>query len=185
MDVARGTRLNSDRLLRGVFGIIFIILAINLTAWGARPHYKWMIAGVVSYLVVFNIKYLLVDHKTYSLSSVTDPTSLIAGSVMNAGIALFVGWLLFLLGTRTYRSKPRQAADTTMRFILVTLSILAIPIVVHFAINGAVLTWTLPDYLTSFLGLLFLIQTLMVAAMGLFLTGFTALVGMFGNQRTY
>jgi Type I phosphodiesterase / nucleotide pyrophosphatase len=185
MDAARETRLNSDRILRGVFGIIFIILAINLTAWGARPHYKWMIAGVVSYLVVFNIKYLLVDHKTYSLSSATDPSSLIAGLVMNAGIALFVGWLLFLLGTRAYRFKPRKAADTTMRFILVTLSILAIPIAVHFALNGPVLTWTLPDYLISFLGLLFLIQTLMVAAMGLFLTGFTALVGMFGNQSSY
>lgn len=185
MEAARETRLNSMRLLRGVFGIIFIILALNLAAWNARPHYPWMFFAVFIYLVIFNIKYLLVDHKTYSLSSVHDPTILITNTLMTTAIALFVGWLIALLGTKAYQFKPRQVAQTTLAFILVLLSFLVIPIAVHYVLNGATVTWTLPDYLTSFLGLLFLIQTMMVAAMGLFLTGFSTLIGLFANQKSY
>lgn len=185
MTAARTTRLNSVRILRGAFGLVFLIVVINLAAWRARPNYTWMLAGVVTYLVVFNIKYLLIDRKSYSLSSVHDLMVLLTNTMMTTVIALFVAWLLALLGTKSYQLKPRKAADATLSFILVTLSILSIPIAVHFALNGPTVTWTLPDYLTSFLGLLFLLQSLIVAGMGLFLIALSALIGVFAHQRSY
>lgn len=183
IDAAREARLNSQRILRGIFAIVFVILIVNLAAWHAKPHFSWLLGGVVTYLAVFNLKYAVFDHKTYSLSSVLGATNLIVTSALTTFIALVVGWLLVLLGTKAYQFRPRQAANTTLKFILTTLSILAIPIFIHYVINGATVTWALPNFLVSFLGLLFLIQTMMVAVIGLVLTGLSALIGLFAHER--
>jgi hypothetical protein len=183
MDTARDSRLNREQLPRGIFAIIFVILIINLASWYARPHFAWFLAGVVTYLVVFNVKYIYIDHKTYSLSSVLDATNLIVSTAITTFIALVFAWLLVLLGTKTYKYNAHQAASTAMKFILTTLSILSIPIFIHYVINGAIVTWTLPDFLTSFLGLLFLIQFLMVAIIGILLVGLSALMGFVFNRK--
>ena len=183
MDTARDSRLNREQLPRGIFAIIFVLLIINLASWYARPHFAWFLAGVVTYLVVFNVKYIYIDHKTYSLSSVLDATNLIVSTAITTFIALVFAWLLVLLGTKAYKYNAYQAASTAMKFILATLSILSIPIFIHYVINGAIVTWTLPDFLTSFIGLLFLIQSLMVAIIGILLVGLSALMGFIFNRK--
>jgi hypothetical protein len=183
MDAARGTRLNSERIPRGILAIIFVILVVYLVVWYARPYLMWILGGIVTYLVIFNIKYILLDHKTYSLSSVVDASNLIVTTAVTTVIALVLGWLLVMFGTKAYQFKNYHAGNTTMKFILTTLSILFIPIFVHYVINGATVTWTLPDFLTSFLGMIFLIQTLIVAAIGLVLAGISALIGIFARKK--
>jgi len=183
MDEARDSRLYNERLPRGILAILCVILFINLAAWNARPHFSWFLVGVVTYLIIFNIKYILIDHKTYSLSSVLDSTDLIVTSAITTFIALVVAWLVILVGTKAYQYGSQQAASTTMKFILTTLSVLSIPIFIHYVINGATVTWTLPDFLTSFLGLLFLIQTLIIAAIGLMLVVFSALIGFITQKK--
>jgi len=182
MDATRESLLDDQRVPRGIIAISLFLLFVNLAAWHAKPNYSWMLVGIIGYLMIFNIKYILIDHKTYSLSSVHDPTNLIASTALTTLIALFVAWLLVLLGTKGYLLRPRKAAILTLKFILATLSILSIPIFVHFAINGAIVTWTLPNFLTSFLGLLFLIQVLIVSVIGLFFTGISAMVGFFAHK---
>ena len=183
IDTARETRLSNDRLPRGVIAIAFIILVLNLAAWQDRPYVSWMLGGVVVYLIVFNLKYILLDHKTYSLSSVTGATDLLVSSAMTTLISPIIGWLFVLVGTKAYRFRPLKAASTTLKFILTTLAVLAIPIVIHYAVNSATVTWALPNFLISFLGLLFLIQTLMVSAIGLVLTGLSAFIGIFVHEK--
>jgi hypothetical protein len=183
MDVARDSRLNREQLPRAIFAIIFVVLIINLAGWYARPPLAWFLVGVATYVVVFNVKYLFIDHKTYSLSSVLDATNLIVSTAITTLIALVFAWLLVLLGTKAYKYNARQAAITAIKFILTTLSILAIPIFIYYVINGALVNWTLPDFLTSFLGLLFLIQSLMVAIIGILLVGFSALMGFIFNRK--
>jgi hypothetical protein len=185
MDAARESRLNSERLFRGIVAIIFILFIINLAAWFAKPYFSWFLMGILIYLIVFNIKYLFVDYKTYSLSSVIDSTNLINSTALTTFIALLFAWFVVLLGTKAYRLKARQAAIRTMKFILTALSILSIPIFIHYVINGAIVGWTLPDFFTSFLGLLFLIQVLMVSVIGLILMGFSALIGFIFNKQRY
>ncbi len=185
MDAARESRLSDQRLPRGIVSILFIILIVNLAAWRAKPYFSWFLLGILIYLVAFNIKYVLIDHRTYSLSSVSDATSLILSTGLTTFIALVIAWLFMLLGTKAYKFRPRLAANTTLNFILATLSILSIPIFIHFVINGATVTWTLPDFLSSFLGLLFLIQTLMVGVIGLILIGLSALIGFFAPRNYY
>jgi len=181
MNAARDSLLDNQRLPRGIIAIVLAFLFINLAAWHARPYYSWMLVGVVAYLLIFNIKYILIDQKTFSLSSVIDASNLIGSTALTTLIALFVGWLLVLLGVKGYQLRPRKAAALTLKFILTTLSILSIPIFVHYAVNGAIVTWTLPNFLISFLGLLFLVQILIVSMIGLFFTGLSALVGFFGH----
>ncbi len=183
MAAAREARLNAQRFPRGIIAFASLFLLISLSARFAGPYYRWTLIGVISYLLVFNIKYILIDHKTYSLSSVISSTNLIASTALTTLLALFVGWLIVILGTKIYQLKPRKAAEMTFKFIFTTISILSIPILVHYVINGAVVTWTLPDFLTSFLGLIFLIQALMVAAIGLFLAGISPLLGYFAHGK--
>jgi hypothetical protein len=183
MEAARQALLDNQRLPRGIIAIVLVLLFINLIAWSAKPNYGWMVLGALAYLVVFNIKYVFFDEKTYSLSSVVGANNLIASTALDTLIALFVGWFLVLLGAKIYRMSPRKAANVTIKFILTTISILSIPVFVHYVVNGAIVTWTLPDFLFSFLGLLFLIQILMVAAIGIFFTGIASLVGLFGHGR--
>jgi len=183
MEAARESRLTSQRIPRGIIAFVIVFLFNTLAGLYAKPYYKWMLIGVIGYLLAFNLKYILLDHKTYSLSSVIDATNLITSTALNTLIALFIGWLLAILGTKIYQLKPRKGAELTLKFIFVTLSILSIPIFIHYVINGATVTWTLPNFLFSFMGLIFLIQTLMVAAIGLFLTGISPLLGYFAHGK--
>ena len=175
---AREALLDSQRIPRALIAIVILIILLNVAAWHARPYYGTMLLGVIGYLGVFNIKYLLIDHKTYSLSSVVDAMNLIASTALTTLLALLVGWLIVLIGTRIYQYKPRKAADVSMKFILVVLSIFCIPILVHYAFNGAIVTWALPNFLLSFLGLIFLLQAMLVAAIGIIFTGLAALLGV-------
>jgi hypothetical protein len=183
MEAARLARLNSERIIRGVVGVVLIILFLSLTTWHARPNIAWTWLGVLIYLVVFNIKYIFIDQNTFSLSSVSDAMSLITSTALTTFIALVVGWLFVFLITKAYRENPGTAAVITMKYILVTLSLLSVPVIIHYVINGAVVTWTLPSFLVSFLGLLFLIQTMMVALVGMILVGISALIGRIGNKK--
>jgi hypothetical protein len=183
MAEAESTRLTNERIPRGIVAFVVILGLLVLAGWHARPNYGWMVLGVVSYEILFNIKYLFIDQKTYSLSSVLSATNLITSTALTSLLALFFGWLLVILGTRIYRLKPRKAAELTMKFILVTLSFLAVPIFINYFINGAVVTWVLPNFLFSFLGVIFLIQALVVALLGLFLTGISPLLGYFSQGK--
>ena len=183
IQAARTALLENQILPRGIIAIIIIFLLINLVAWHARPYFRTMLFGVVGYLAVFNAKYLLIDFKTYSLSSLVSQTNYIGSTALTVLLSLLVGWIIVMIGTKIYKFKPRKSADVTMKFILVLLVILFIPILVNCVINGVMVTWTLPDFLFGFLGLIFLTQTMMVAVLGLFFTGLAALLGMLTHPK--
>jgi hypothetical protein len=57
--------------------------------------------------------------------------------------------------------------------------VLALPILLSFAVNGYLVTWTLPEFTTQFLGFFATVQALFVAVVGLLLVGVSALVARF------
>jgi len=183
MEAARLRRLNSERVIRGLVGVFLIILFLSLATWHAKPYIGLTWLGVLIYLVVFNFKYIFIDQKTFSLSSVSDAMSLITSTALTTLIALVIGWIFVFLMTRAYGENSGSAADITMKYILVSLSLLSVPIIIHYVINGAVVTWTLPSFLVSFLGLLFLIQTMVVALVGMILVAISALIGKLVNKK--
>jgi hypothetical protein len=183
MNAAKTKLVDKQMLPRIIISIIVAFLLISLAAWYARPYYRWMLLGAGVYLLIFNAKYSLVDHKTYSLSSVSGATDLIYSPAFTTLIALFMGWILVILGSKIYQHKPRTVTNFTLKFIFTVLSILVIPVLIHYAIDGAIVTWALPNFQVSFLGLIFLIQCFMVALIGLFFTAISPLIGYFAHGR--
>ena len=183
IDAARQARLIAERLPRAILGVILVILLSLMFILLAKRDILLLLGGVVIYLLIFNIKYALLDHKTYSLSSVETSTSLIIYCALTTLIALVISWLVFMLSKQAFRFGSRLAAEAALTFILTTIYILSLPVMLHYVINGATVTWALPNFAISFIGLLFLIQALMVAAIGLLLTGVSALISVFAHKK--
>jgi len=91
-------------------------------------------------------------------------------------IALIIGWLLVFFGKKLSTHGPRRAAEYTLALTFSILYLLALNILWSYSLNGVMITWALPDFSSMFLGFLSLLQSLMVASVGLVLTALTALI---------
>lgn len=171
MQAVRQTRLVKERLLRLPVVLIAATLPLIWLLRKPRKEIAWLVAGSFVYLLVFNLKYILVDKKTYSLSSVVSQDELILQSVITAALAILVTWFIYFLGQRLFRQTPAQAVVLSLDLILGVIYLLFLVYLVNYAWNGALVTWRLPDFLTSFLGFFSALQILFVAIAGLLLTG--------------
>jgi ABC-type phosphate/phosphonate transport system permease subunit len=61
--------------------------------------------------------------------------------------------------------------------------LLLLPVLWSFVLNGTLVTWTLPEMVSMFLGFISLIQILVVAVVGLALTGLSALIAALALSR--
>jgi hypothetical protein len=88
-----------------------------------------------------------------------------------------------MFGLRAFTISSQKAATITLGYFWSTLYLLALPILLSFAVNGFIVTWTLPEWYTLFIGLLCLIQVLVVAFVGILMTGITAGLGRIIQRR--
>lgn len=166
----------SERIPRALIAAVFLALCVLwLTKNFKKGSGAWIIAGLV-FAFLFNYRYGVYDHKAYSLAAVTSETELIMYIGITAAIVLAFAWLCIFLDRRYFRMTPGQAAHMTLGLVLTTAFINGLPAIFSFVINGVVLTWTLPNYLFEFLGMLSLIEVLIICAVGLVLTGIAALL---------
>ena len=177
MNQARLARLGSERIWRNVLAAFLAILPGYLLFLRKDKKLLWLMAGAVLYVLLFNLRYAVIDGRTYSLASVEGATWLIIYGATTAAVAVILGWLVPMFGLRAFKAGPRKAAETALSYIWFTIYLLALPILLSFAVNGFTVTWTLPEWYTLFIGLLSLIQALIVAAVGLLLVGVTAGIG--------
>ena len=171
----RDARLSMQRWPRVVLAVVVFLAVLVLLLKMRGKALIWMLAGGGAYLLIFNLKYALLDGRTYSLSSVAGASDLLMAGFVNAAIGLVVGWGLVASGLRLFRKPPMQAAGQVLGFTLTVLSLLLVPVLFNFAVNGAWVTWALPEFLSYFVSLLAWIQILAVALLGLLLAGITAL----------
>jgi hypothetical protein len=142
----------------------------------------WMLGAALLYILLFNLRYALIDGRTYSLSSVLSANELILYVAATAAIALVISWLVFSLGYKVFKQGPAQAANLVLDWILATLALLAIAVLWNFVVNGILVTWRLPEFLSMFLGFISLLQILLVSVVGLLLTGITSLAAWLRNR---
>ncbi len=176
MDSAKTERLARERIPRGILALVAALLPAALLIRARGKRLAWLLGGALLYAAVFNLVYALAAHKTYSLSSVVSANDLILSTAVYAGIGLSLGWLFVLLGRRLTSPTPAEAARTTLALVFLVLYLLALGVLWHLYRNGPALTWTLPEFGPMFLAFLSLVQALFVSAIGLVLTGVTALV---------
>lgn len=176
MDSAHSNRLARERVWRNLAAITLAVLPAFFLVISGRKQLLWLAGGALVYVLAFNFRYGVLDGNTYSLSSVVSQTWLIIYTATTTFIALVIGWLVSMLRLRAFQTGSRKAAETTLGFVFITIYLLALPILVSFAVNGFVVTWALPEFYTSYLALLSLIQWIFVAVFGLVLTGAAALI---------
>jgi len=96
--------------------------------------------------------------------------------------ALIISWALVLLGLKLYRQSPSRAAGLIIGFVALTIYALALPVLFSYAINGLVVTWTLPQFQSTFLAFFSLIQIAGIAIFGLMLAGLTGVAVWFAGK---
>jgi hypothetical protein len=95
-----------------------------------------------------------------------------------AGVALGLGILRRSRERRlTGPQSPIRNAEITLSLTLVILYLLALPVLLSYAVNGLLATWTLPDFAIVFIGFLSALQALFVALGGLVLAAAAAGIG--------
>lgn len=179
MEAAREKRLTAERLPRFALALILALVPAYILFLKRGRSLAWILGGALTYLAIFNLRYAVLDGRTYSLSSVISADDLIMYCAITAMIALTIAWLLVFFGMRIFTLGARRAAENTLALTYTTLYLLALPVMWSFSLNGTIITWTLPDFASMFLGFLSLVQCLMVAALGLVLTSLTALIANF------
>ena len=176
MDDARANRLRSERLPRIGWMLLLALVPAIILVLKRNRTIAWLAIGAVIYIVVFNIRYLLLAHKTYSLSSVASANDLILTGGLTAALAFLIAWLVTIFGLRSFKDSATRAVGQTLGLIFFTLYLLAIPVRWSFAMNGGSSSWTLPETTSRFLEVLFTLQGMVVAVLGLLLTVVTALI---------
>ena len=82
-------------------------------------------------------------------------------------------------GLGLFRQKPAEAARAVQGMVSMTIYLMLIPVLVHFAWNGPTAGWILPEMWTAFIALLAMIQVVIIAPLGLALMGMTAAVARY------
>jgi hypothetical protein len=183
MDNARLERLRRERLPRFAFAILLAVLPAILLIRKRGKTIGWLAAAALLYLALFHGRYALLEGRSYSLSSIRSPEDIILFTAVTAGVALIIAWLGTAFILHIFRMAPRQSAEITLGLVFFILYLLAIPILWSFALNGARVTWTLPDLASMYLGFLSILQCMVVAAVGLILTGAAAVICLAGREQ--
>lgn len=183
LEAARAARLNAERWPRAIVALIVALIPAAVLFRRRGRDVAWMLGGGLLYVALFNARYALRDGLTYSLSSIASAEELILYCAVTVLMALIPAWVLAWLASGAFRRAPRPGAEFRVGLTLVTLYLLTLPILWSFALNGVVVTWTLPDFASAFLSFLSSIQILMVAVAGLLWIGLAALItALIGRQ---
>ena len=177
MSAAQGKRLSAERLGRIPLALLVALIPIIIMLIRKKKKVFLLLAGALFYTLLFNLYYAVIGWRTYSLSSVESVTGIIVFTAVTAMVALIIAWLGTMFLLRAFGAGACNAAGTTLSFTLMTLYLLSLPILAHVALNGVLITWNLPDFLFMFLGFLSMLQMLVIAGIGLILTGFSAGIG--------
>jgi hypothetical protein len=176
LEEARLARLNRERLPRAALALPFALIPL-VVMWRRRGRtIVRLLAGALLYLLLFNLRYAVLSGRTYSLSSVRSADELIAYCAITAALALLVAWLLTAFGLRLFRRPSVESARLALALALLVTYLLSLPVLLSYALNGALVGWTLPHMASTFLAFISLLQILVVGALGLLLVGLTALV---------
>jgi len=182
MDQAKSQRQNSERIPRFVLAILLALIPAYVLVKKRSSFIAWMLGGAVLYIVLFNFGYAVLAGRTYTLSSVTSASDIIMFTASTTASSLALAWLILGYILKWFKSPPRESAEKVFAFTFITLYLVSLPILWHFALNGALVTWTIPDMASMFMGFLSILQVLVIAVIGLVLTGITATVTLFAKK---
>jgi hypothetical protein len=168
---------NNERQTRYTWPVIFFVFPAYalFRSWNDKSI-RWLLGGAVAYVALFNFRYAILDGRTYSLSSVIGINELVLYSATTVAIALGLVWLVLMLKLDIFKKGVQKTAETNLLLTGIVLYLLSFPILWNIGVNGILVDWALPEFPILFRAFLSLVQGMMVAIMGILLTGVGALV---------
>ncbi|MHB8808213.1 MAG: alkaline phosphatase family protein [Anaerolineaceae bacterium] len=182
MESMHAQRLNKERLPRLVIAVVLALIPAILLYRKRNRNLGKLFSGAAVSVLVFNLIYAVIMGKSYSLSSLTSATDFIFSTAIYMGISFLIAWCVSMFSLKGLSNTPSSAAQNSLNFTLITLYLLALSILWNFYRNGALITWTLPEFSSMFLGFLAILQSMFVAIFGLLLIGISALVASFRTR---
>ncbi len=179
VDRARSAEFAWTGLMRAAL-VAVLMLAVVLALWFAHePVNHWQLIAAVAYLAVFHATYALIEGRTYSLSSVLSANDIIRACLLTAGLAIAAAIALLLWRTTTLQSGALASAESVLAMVLVTMAIVAVPAIVGYVVNGAVITWHIPNFPLMFMTFISLLQVAGIGVFGVVLAGLAAFASRF------
>ena len=134
-----------------------------------------MVTSALLYALLFNLRYAVLDGLPYSLSWVGEAQEMLSYLTTTVLIAACLSWLVFFFVSRLHRQGAGRAASLSLVMTLVVIYFQALPALYSFAVNGALVTWTLPGLHSTFVAFIALFQIAFLALAGIALAGIAAL----------
>ena len=171
LETARESRLHEERPPRGFVSLVIALIPAGILFWRRGKTVAWLWIGALIYNIFFHLRYVLLDHLTYSLSSVSSAEELILYVAITALASLGLAWIIVWWGLKAWRRNPIQAGELGLGLVLIVIYSLALPVLWSYYLNDVLTTWTLPDFPSVFWGFLSTVQILAVAVLGVLGTG--------------
>lgn len=170
-------RQQRERLPRILLALVLALLPLTVLL-NSKNRRRWIIwlLGAFIYVGLTLLRFLVLEGRTFSYSSVISSGELITFNVVTGIISLMIAWLVISIPSKTYAHGGRYAAESALGFTFAAVYLLALVILTHFALDGLWVTWSLPHPVPFFMTLLAMMQWMVVSAAGLLICGGSALV---------
>jgi hypothetical protein len=180
----RSSRLNSERLPRILAAILLIFLPLAYLLWKRNRALIPLLNGTLFYIAVFNLRFILIDERTYSLSSMGGVSEAISYFAITSAIAMLVACAVVISGQKLFLQKPGTAFKSVLEFCLLTIFLLFIPVLISYALNGWKAAWTLPEFNSVMFAFINTLQILFVSIFGIVMAGTLSLAILIRNKIT-
>ena len=181
----RSSRLNSELLPRILiaFLLFFAPLAYLFISKRKRAIIP-LLNGALVYIAIFNLRFILIDERTYSLSSMGGTNEAITYFGISTAIAMLVACIVVIFGQKLFSQESGVVLKSLLDFSLLTIFLLFIPVLFSFALNGWKAIWALPEFNSVMFAFINTLQILFVAVLGIVLAGVLNLVIFFRHKIT-
>jgi hypothetical protein len=182
IEAIRNARLSSERLPRFILVTFLFGFAVFLIFKNWNKNILIGLIGSIIYILLFNIRFLLLDGRGYSLSTLegVNQAILYFGSITIT--TLLITWLILLFLQKWYEQKPAIAFENSAVFFLMLIFALSVPVLFSFVLNGWKMTWHLPEFTSEMAAFINTLQIIFIAGGGILLSGLSAATCFFREK---
>jgi hypothetical protein len=162
---ARLARLTAERLPRAAI-VIAVVIALAVLLFRARRTLTPVAMPALAAVLVFHFLYLVIERRTYSLSSVESQEGILGAVAFTAMAGYFAGAAIITVQGWREGERGVAMARRAQHFTLLTLLLILLIILPGYWDFGLQVTWALPNFLFAFLAFLGLLQLLLTSAVG-------------------
>jgi hypothetical protein len=178
------SRLNSERFPRILIALLLFFAPLAYLLWERKRTLVPLLNGALVYIAVFNLRFILIDERAYSLSSMGGVNEAITYFGITAAIAMLAACAVVLYEKKLFSQESGVVFKSLMDFSLLTIFLLFIPVLFSFALNGWKAVWALPEFNSVTFAFINTLQILFVAVLGIVMAGALSLVIIIRHKIT-